>query len=675
MTTRDKNIVGEVLAKTYRIERFLGAGSVGTVYVARHVRSGGLYAVKVLHRRLAASAEVYQRFQDEARLIATLRHPHILPITDFDRDESGVPFFVMDLLEGESLAQRLKHRETLPFAQAMDLLSQVGSALHAAHRSGIVHRNLRPENIFLVRHDLGDRVVETTKITDFGLACFRRPPGTSRDLPPSVYNAPELLQEGAAVDGRADQWALAALAYRLLSGKSPFEEGTPEETMERIINEAPRPLGKLMPDLPPHVVAAIHRGMARRREDRYETTLDFVRAIGQKNAASGALEAVPENLVARANPPSGRIVSPPPTPAQPPPVELRAPAAPAPAPTPARPVARSRPPAAPIPQLATPPNLFEKTPPPMQVPRQTSQLPVIIGGGVAVLILLTLIVIVAVRKPPSPAQPTVVPQATAPQPAVQQPVVQAITPDLATAPVVVAQAPDAGRSTPVVRDVGLQLRGADLPSDSAAAAVGAIAPAMAAKPIPGAPIPGTPTPGTPGVAKPGQPVPTPGTTGTVAATSPAVKPTAAPPTSTGTPAGTATDPSRGTTEPTGPATAATGSSGQGAGGPDPKPPEPVKPSGPAEKSPEDVMAEAKKAYVTGERERAVELALQAAEKPGPHVIDSWRFVGSAACSIHNAQTASKAYAHLASAEHKQLLAELCQRNGLVLQNGQFITVE
>jgi serine/threonine protein kinase len=208
---------------------------------------------------------IYQRFQDEARLIATLRHPHILPITDFDRDESGVPFFVMDLLEGESLAQRLKHRETLPFAQAMDLLSQVGSALHAAHRSGIVHRNLRPENIFLVRHDLGDRVVETTKITDFGLACFRRPPGTSRDLPPSVYNAPELLQEGAAIDGRADQWALAALAYRLLSGKSPFEEGTPEETMERIINEAPRPLGKLMPDLPPHVVAAIHRGMARRR--------------------------------------------------------------------------------------------------------------------------------------------------------------------------------------------------------------------------------------------------------------------------------------------------------------------------------------------------------------------------------------------------------------------------
>ncbi|MBP8196559.1 MAG: serine/threonine protein kinase, partial [Deltaproteobacteria bacterium] len=472
MTTRDKNIVGEVLAKTYRIERFLGAGTVGTVYVARHVRSGGLYAVKVLHRRLAASADVYQRFQDEARLVATLRHPHILPITDFDRDESGVPFFVMDLLEGESLAARLKHKETLPFAQTMELLSQVGSALHAAHRSGIVHRNLRPENIFLVRHDLGDRVVETTKVTDFGLACFRRPPGSSRDAPPTVYNAPEQFQEGAAIDGRVDQWALAALAYRLLSGKFPFDEGTAEELVERITSEAPRPLGKLMPDLPPAVVAAIHRGMARRREDRYETTLDFVRAIGHKSAPTGSSEAVPDNLVARAVPPSGRVVSPPPSP-----VEIKAPAAPAPPasvpPPPARPIERHKPPSAPIPALAAPPMLFEKTPPPMQVPRQTSQLPVILGGGAAVLILLTLIVIVAVRKPT--VQPVVVPP---PAPAVTQPVVSAFVPDLA-APVVVAQAPDAAPSSPVVRDVGLPLRGADAPTatDSAAAAVGVVTPA------------------------------------------------------------------------------------------------------------------------------------------------------------------------------------------------------
>ena len=684
MSGRDKNIVGEVLAKTYRIERFLGAGSVGTVYVARHVRSGGLYAVKVLHRRLATSADVYQRFQDEARLIATLRHPHILPITDFDRDESGVPFFVMDLLEGESLQQRLKHKETLPFAQTMEMISQVGSALHAAHRSGIVHRNLRPENIFLVRHDLGDRVVETTKVTDFGLACFRRTPGSSRDVPPTVYNAPELLQEGASVDGRADQWALAALAYRVLSGKSPFEEGSAEEIVERVTSEAPRPLGKLMPELPPHVVAAIHRGMARRREDRYETTLDFVRAVTQKSSTGGHVDAVPENLVARASPPSGRVVAPPPPPAPPPP-EIKAPAAPVPAPAPApvkppvRPVSGSRPPSVPIPALAAPPPLFEKTPPPMPVPRQTSQLPVILGGGAVVVVLLALIIVVAVRKP---AQQQPQQQPVVQQPAqVVQPVVQPIVQDLAV-PVVVAQNPDAASNhpTPVVRDVGLQLRGAELPSDSAAAAVGAVAPAKPA-----------PTPQGAAVSPPG-PI---GTASNVGLNPNAVKPagtqpanpTATNPTGVATnkPSGTATatpaagggDPSRAPATGNPPANPTSPTTTSSAGGSDSataetKPSEPPKPAGP---SPEEVLADAKKTYLSGDKERAVQMALQAAEKPGPHVIDAWRWVGGAACSIHDASIASRAYAHLGSQEHKKLLTELCERSGLVLQNGQFINVE
>ncbi len=678
MSGRDKNIVGEVLAKTYRIERFLGAGSVGTVYVARHVRSGGLYAVKVLHRKLAASADVYQRFQDEARLVATLRHPHILAITDFDRDESGVPFFVMDLLEGESLAQRLKHKETLPFAQTMDMISQVGSALHAAHRSGIVHRNLRPENIFLVRHDLGDRVVETTKVTDFGLACFRRTPGSSRDVPPTVYNAPELLQEGASIDGRADQWALAALAYRALSGKPPFEEGTAEEIMERVANEAPRPLGKLLPELPPHVVAAIHRGMARRREDRYETTLDFVRAVTQKSSSAHA-EAVPDNLVARATPPSGRVVAPPPPPAPvpaPAPVELKAPAAPAKAP--ARPASGSRPPSVPIPALAAPPVLFEKTPPPMPVPRQSSQLPVILGGGAVVLVLLTLIVIVAVRKP---AQTPQLPQ-VAPQPApVVLPVVQAFVQDLA-APVIVAEHLDAGLShpTPVVRDVGLQLRGAELPTDSAAAAVGAVAPA---KPLPGTPVAatGTTSPVPTGTQPPtamatapiGKPAGTPtGTpTGTLTATTTASKPTTGP-TAANPPSGAADPKTAGSAGASPAAAGGAGSGGTDPAAPDPKPTEPAKPAGP---TPEEVLAEAKKTYMTGDKERAVQMALQVAEKPGPHVIDAWRWVGGAACSIHDASIASRAYGHLGSQEHKKLLTELCERSGLVLQNGQFINVE
>ena len=122
---------------------------MGTVYVARHVRSGGLYAVKVLHRKLAASPDLYQRFQDEARLIATLRHPHILPITDFDRDENGIPFSSWTCSRRKPAAA-LKHK-VLPSAQSLEIIQQVGSALQTAHRSGIVHRNIKPENLFLVR--------------------------------------------------------------------------------------------------------------------------------------------------------------------------------------------------------------------------------------------------------------------------------------------------------------------------------------------------------------------------------------------------------------------------------------------------------------------------------------------------------------------------------------------
>jgi len=705
MSGRDKNIVGEVLAKTYRIERFLGSGSVGAVYVARHVRSGGLYAVKVLHRRLSSSAEVYQRFQDEARLIATLRHPHILVITDFDRDENGVPFFVMDLLEGESLAQRLKHKETLPIPQTMDVISQVGSALHAAHRSGIVHRNLRPENIFLVRHDLGDRVIETTKVTDFGLACFRRIHGSSREFPPTVYHAPELLVEGAAVDGRADQWALAALAYRVLSGKTPFEEGTPEEISTRVLNENPRPLGKFMPELPPHVVAAIHRGMARRREDRYETTLDFVRAVSPKSGAMAPGDAVPENLMGRASPPSGRVVAPPPPPASPvvAPVSA-APIDPKPADVkppeakpklPARAAFGVRPASLPIPALAAPPPLFEKTPPPMQVPKEKSSLPVLLAGGVVVVVLIVLIVVVAVRKtqPQVVAKPDPVAVPTTTTPVVAPPVVQAFLPDLSAAagPVVVAgHAEDAatGQKAPVVREVGLQLRGAEDPSDATSAVVGVTAPVVAkptTSPATG-PAPTVLSPGTvpnrpgatpttvSGTAKPAGPA------GAVVAVGATTKPT------TGTVAGTTGtapantgDPVRAAgTEPahTGTASSGTGThTGTGEATSDSKPGEPTKPVAPPEKSPAEVLAEAKDLYKTGEKERALELALKAAEKPGPHVIEAWRWVGSAACSIHDANIASRAYAHLGSAEHKQLLTELCQRSGLVLQGGQFINVE
>lgn len=723
MTNRDKNIVGEVLAKTYRIERFLGVGTIGTVYVARHVRSNGLYAVKVLHRKLAASPELYQRFQDEARLIATLRHPHIAPITDFDRDENGTPFFVMDLLEGENLQQRLKHKESLPLAQALEILQQVGSALSTAHRSGIVHRNIKPENIYLVRHDLGDRVTESARITDFGLSRFRRvAPAGTLDAAHGVspYMAPEMLQESTApIDGRADQWALAVIGYRMLSGKLPFDDSSPEELLRHILNDPPRPLNRLMPELPSHMVTALNRGMAKRREDRYETMMDFVRAVTSKS--TGAAPAIPVQsgegetsapqgkaaspsgrVVAVAPPPpSGRVVAvappvpsapvnrPPPSPAAPPIPPPAPPVAPPPPVTPSPAPAVTIPRAVPIPpapasaassrastatpappQLAAPPLLLpESSPAPVVEPAKGPSWGLILGGAaVAVLAGLGLTLLLDSRQqhPQLPIPP--VEQSGSARVAPSTPVVEAL--DLGdSSPPPIADA--ASRPLiPIAPQVPLPpLRSLGDPENLPGAPVLPTAPQVS-EPVKPAATPGTPEVPASSPSTAGKPSTTPPATGTKPPTgSPPRPPATAPSSGTSEPA-TGSPPPTSATDPTSTGRPATPSASKPASEPTGAP-SATAPSEPKDKNADDLMKEAQAAYVRGERGRATELALQVAEGGGPDAERAWRFIGSAACSVRNALMANKAYSKLESGEHKQMLQELCQRNGLSFQNGSF----
>ena len=753
MNNRDKNIIGQILAKTYRIERFLGAGTVGTVYVARHVRSGGLYAVKVLHRKLAASPDLYQRFQDEARLIATLRHPHILPITDFDRDENGIPFFVMDLLEGENLQQRLKHKEVLTGGQATEVIQQVGSALHTAHRSGIVHRNIKPENIFLVRHDLGDRVVESTRVMDFGLARFRRmAPAGTRDasLGVSCYMAPETLGETSSpIDGRADQWAMAVIAYRMLSGKLPWEEGNPDELLRQIINEPPRPLPRTQ-DLPAHTVAAISRGMSKRREDRYETMMDFVRALTARTASATNVEtaghspsppATPADAVPQARPPlpSGRVAAPvPPIPsgATPPPVPASAhpPAAPPPVPgavpvmPPARPAsapapspasARPATPAAatPPPVLAAPPLLIpEGTAPTAPEPTRRPTLGLAIAGGaLAILAGIGLTLLWEQRHRPRPlTNPPMV--NTTPQGPASSLVVEPLGP-----PPTMAQE-DAGLRGPAMPQVPVppirSATGEDVTRPPAPAAGATTAPAglgETAKAATTAPNAGTPAAapvaGASGqVLAPAGTMPRPaGSAGTGQPTGPSAAPSPAAPTPTAQPAPSApgslpgTVPPTPSAGPTGPAAPRTASNDEvdellgttsqrpttqpappATAAPAPKAAAPARPAArptgdaeasadSGEKTAEQLMEDAQAAYVRGERQRSIDLALQVTQRGSPNeVTKAWRFIGSAACSVRSSTLATRAYTNLTIAEHRQLLVELCKRNGLNLQDNQFV---
>ncbi len=287
------DMIGRTLARTYQIERLLGGGGMGAVYAARHVRTGGMFAVKVLHRETAADAEIYKRFQDEARTVSALRHPHIVQVTDFDADEDGAPFIVMELLEGEDLYQRLCTVGKLPLDQVLDIGRQVGSALHAAHDRGVIHRDIKPQNIYLVRHELADMVTEIAKVVDFGISKIRRAGAQmTRDM--TILGTPQFMSPEAALgqnsqlDGRADQWSLGVIMYLSLSGKLPFDGENLVGVLYMVVHEQPVPLKELCPDVPDHVINAIARAMSKKKDDRFPRMADFVRAISGHGQTVGA---------------------------------------------------------------------------------------------------------------------------------------------------------------------------------------------------------------------------------------------------------------------------------------------------------------------------------------------------------------------------------------------------
>lgn len=287
------DMIGRTLARTYHIERLLGGGGMGAVYAARHVRTGGMFAVKVLHRETAADAEIYKRFQDEARTVSALRHPHIVQVTDFDADEDGTPFIVMELLEGEDLYQRLCAVGKLPLDQVLDIGRQVGSALHAAHDRGVIHRDIKPQNIYLVRHELADMVTEIAKVVDFGISKIRRAGAQmTRDM--TILGTPQFMSPEAALgqnsqlDGRADQWSLGVIMYLALSGRLPFDGENLVGVLYMVVHEQPTPLKELCPDVPEHVINAIARAMSKKKDDRFPRMADFVRAISGHGQTVGA---------------------------------------------------------------------------------------------------------------------------------------------------------------------------------------------------------------------------------------------------------------------------------------------------------------------------------------------------------------------------------------------------
>jgi serine/threonine protein kinase len=274
-------LIGQTLRGTYRILATLDQGGMGLVFEAEHTRLRRRVAVKVLARHLTTDTQALARFNREAEIISQLEHPHIVQILDFDTTEQGEPYIVMELLKGESLSERLERDGCLPIEESARIAHQAASGLFAAHQASIVHRDLKPANIFLTNTPGQGRVV---KLLDFGIS---KRVGVGRSLTGEFdvlgtpdYMAPEqALGKTANVDPRGDQYALAVIAFEMLSGQTPFSGNDLMEVLQKVVGASAPPVERFAPHVSPLVSAVLKRGLEKNPAARYPTVLDFALAF------------------------------------------------------------------------------------------------------------------------------------------------------------------------------------------------------------------------------------------------------------------------------------------------------------------------------------------------------------------------------------------------------------
>ena len=273
------------LAGRYRVERELGAGGMATVYLAEDLKHSRKVAIKVLREDLAASVGA-ARFLREIAIAAQLQHPNILSLLD-SGDADGLLYYVMPYVEGPSLRSRLTASGELPVTEAVRLLLEVTDGLAYAHDRGVVHRDIKPDNVMLSgRHAL---------ITDFGVARAVSAAGSGHTvtslgvaLGTPAYMAPEQATADPNVDHRADIYALGVLAYELLTGRTPFTAVTPQQVLAKHVTEAPDPVSRHRP-VSPELEAVVMRCLAKRPADRWQSASELLAALEPLATPSGGM--------------------------------------------------------------------------------------------------------------------------------------------------------------------------------------------------------------------------------------------------------------------------------------------------------------------------------------------------------------------------------------------------
>ena len=280
--------LSNVLGTQYRLERELGGGGMSRVYLAEEVKLGRRVVIKVLPPEMSAAVSV-ERFEREIRLAARLQHPHVVPFLTAG-GQGDLLYYVMPYIEGESLRARLGRVGELPIADAVEILRDATEALAEAHRQGIVHRDIKPDNILLSRgHGL---------VTDFGVAKAVAESGRGGTLTSigvalgtPTYMSPEQAVADPHTDHRADIYALGCVAYEMLCARPPFDAPTPQGMIAAHVTQQPDPVTRYRPTIPPGLAAVVHRCLEKKAADRYQSADELLRALAAATTPLGSTPA------------------------------------------------------------------------------------------------------------------------------------------------------------------------------------------------------------------------------------------------------------------------------------------------------------------------------------------------------------------------------------------------
>jgi serine/threonine protein kinase len=293
---KDDPLLGQTLAGKYLIEKLIKIGGMGSVYLGKHVLMEKTVAIKVLRPSLALDDDVVRRFSREAKAASRISHPHAVSVTDFGESETGVVFLVMEYLDGSTLKEIIKNEGPMRVDRVAEIVRQVTGALDAAHEQGVVHRDLKSDNIMIAQTNGGD----WAKVLDFGIAKIQQSETHDADITAAnlvigtpQYMSPEQCSQSGTIDARSDIYSLGVIVYEMLTGQLPFTGESPTVIMMKQVQDPPPSILEARPDLSPAVAALVSKALAKQPVDRFQTAGELSAALIESATNTASKVAVP----------------------------------------------------------------------------------------------------------------------------------------------------------------------------------------------------------------------------------------------------------------------------------------------------------------------------------------------------------------------------------------------